>query len=188
MEEIMQKNIDKDKIEQAVKMILEAIGEDPGREGLLNTPEELPVCTPKFFPVWKKIPAINCRYPSLNTMMNGPGQRYTYLLYVRTSSAALLRHCPYCLYPKGGKVVGISKLARVAEVYCKRPQLQERLTSQIADCINDTLNPWGVGVVISAEHMCMTMRGVRKPGSVTVTSAVEVSLKAKHQPEPNFIP
>ena len=69
-------------------------------------------------------------------------------------------------------MVGISKLARVAEVYARRPQLQERLTSQIADCIYDTLQPFGVGVIIEAEHMCMTMRGIKKPGAVTVTSAV----------------
>ncbi len=74
--------------------------------------------------------------------------------------------------PRGGKVVGISKLARVTESFAHRPQLQERLTSQIADCINETLHPYGVAVVIQAEHMCMTMRGVRKPGALTVTSAV----------------
>lgn len=68
--------------------------------------------------------------------------------------------------------MGISKLVRVAEAYAHRPQLQERLTSQIADCIYDALSPYAVGVVIEAEHMCMTMRGVRKPGSITVTSAV----------------
>jgi GTP cyclohydrolase I len=83
--------------------------------------------------------------------------------------------------PKGGKVLGISKLVRVADCYAHRPQLQERLTSQIADCIFDNIKPHGVGVVIQAEHMCMTMRGVRKPGAVTITSAVRGIFETRTQ-------
>ena len=78
-------------------------------------------------------------------------------------------------------MVGISKLARVAEAYARRPQLQERLTSQIADCIYDTVKPFGVAVVIQAEHMCMTMRGVHKPGALTVTSAVRGLFETRAQ-------
>jgi GTP cyclohydrolase I len=83
--------------------------------------------------------------------------------------------------PKGGQVVGISKIARVTEVLARRPQLQERLTSQIADCIYDTLKPYGVAVIIEAEHMCMTMRGINKPGSLTVTSAVRGIFETRAQ-------
>jgi GTP cyclohydrolase I len=82
---------------------------------------------------------------------------------------------------KGGQVVGISKIARVTEVLARRPQLQERLTSQIADCIYDTLKPYGVAVIIEAEHMCMTMRGINKPGSLTVTSAVRGIFETRAQ-------
>ena len=81
-------------------------------------------------------------------------------------------HAHVAYIPRGGKVVGISKLARVTEGFARRPQLQERLTTQIAECINNKLNPLGVAVIIEAEHMCMTMRGIRKPGSRTITSAV----------------
>lgn len=167
------REIDKPKVEQAVRMILEAIGEDPLREGVLDTPrrvanmyeeifaglgteprEFLQVCFSEYHDelvLVKDIPIYSmCEHHLL------PFYGKAHVAYI----------------PRGGKVVGISKLARVTEAYCRRPQLQERLTSQIADCINDTLNPYGVGVVIQAEHMCMTMRGVRKPGSVTVTSAV----------------
>ena len=134
------REINKPQIEQAVRMILEAIGEDPEREGVLTTPKRV-----KDIPIYSM-----CEHHLL------PFYGKAHVAYI----------------PKGGKVVGISKLARVAEAYAHRPQLQERLTSQIADCINDTLNPYAVGVIIEAEHMCMTMRGIRKPGSVTVTSAV----------------
>lgn len=170
---MMKREIDKPKIEQAVRMILEAIGENPEREGVLNTPARVANMYEEIF--------------------SGMGSEPTELLQVCFSEyhdeLVLVKDIPIysmcehhllpfygkahvAYIPKGGKVVGISKLARVAEVYARRPQLQERLTSQIADCINNALNPYGVGVVIEAEHMCMTMRGIRKPGSVTVTSAV----------------
>lgn len=176
------KPIDKPKIEQAFRMILEAIGEDPNREGLLDTPKRVAKmyeeifsglwCEPKEFlqvsfsefhdelVLVKDIPLYSmCEHHFL------PFYGKAHVAYI----------------PRGGKVIGISKLARVAEAYAKRPQLQERLTSQIADCIYETLNPHGVGVVIEAEHMCMTMRGIRKPGSVTVTSALRGIFETRHQ-------
>ncbi|MGR6836533.1 GTP cyclohydrolase I FolE [Syntrophomonas erecta] len=166
-------NIDKEKIKKAVLMILEAIGEDPNREGLVNTPKRLANM-----------------YQEIFSGLNTEPKDYLQVCFseyhdelVLVKDIPLYSMCEHHLLPfygkahvayipRGGKVVGISKLARVVEAYARRPQLQERLTSQIADCINDTLCPQGVGVVIEAEHMCMTMRGIRKPGSLTVTSAV----------------
>ncbi|SHH10261.1 GTP cyclohydrolase I [Thermosyntropha lipolytica DSM 11003] len=176
------KEIDKPKIEQAFRMILEAIGEDPDREGLRDTPKRVARmyeeifsglwCEPREFlqvsfsefhdelVLVKDIPLYSmCEHHFL------PFYGKAHVAYI----------------PRGGKVIGISKLARVAEAYAKRPQLQERLTSQIADCIYETLNPHGVGVVIEAEHMCMTMRGIRKPGSITVTSALRGLFETRHQ-------
>ena len=165
--------INKPQIEQAVRMILEAIGEDPEREGVKNTPQR-----------------VAKMYEEIFAGMNTEPQEFLQVCFseyhdelVLVKDIPIYSMCEHHLLPfygkahvayipKGGKVVGISKLARVAEAYAHRPQLQERLTSQIADCINDVLSPYAVGVVIEAEHMCMTMRGIRKPGSITVTSAV----------------
>ena len=91
------------------------------------------------------------------------------------------------LYVPAGKVVGVSKLARVVEAFAKRPQLQERLTGQIADCIVEALQPDGVAVVIEAEHLCMTMRGIRKPGSKLVTSAVRGHFKDRQVTRSEFL-
>jgi len=166
-------SIDKEKIEKAVTLILEAIGEDPKREGLIDTP-----C--RVARMYEEI---------LSGMDTDPRELLKVSFTEYHDELVLVKDIPiYSLcehhllpfygrahvayIPRGGKVVGISKLARVAEAYARRPQLQERLTSQIADCINESLHPFGVGVVIEAEHMCMTMRGIKKPGAITVTSAV----------------
>ncbi len=167
------KTIDHDKIEAAVRMILEAIGEDPEREGLQNTPNR-----------------VARMYSEIFAGMNSDPREFLKVSFtefhdelVLVKDIPLYSICEHHLLPfygkahvayipRGGKVVGISKLARVAEAYALRPQLQERLTSQIADCIYDSLRPFGVAVVIAAEHMCMTMRGIRKPGALTVSSAV----------------
>jgi GTP cyclohydrolase I len=173
MSEMQKKVIDEAKIEEAVHMILEAIGEDPEREGLQNTPKR-----------------VARMYSEIFAGMNSNPREFLKVSFtefhdelVLVKDIPLYSMCEHHLLPfygkahvayipRGGKVVGISKLTRVAEAYALRPQLQERLTSQIADCINESLKPFGVAVVIEAEHMCMTMRGVRKPGASTVTSAV----------------
>jgi len=173
MSKMQKKVIDEAKIEEAVHMILEAIGEDPEREGLQNTPKR-----------------VARMYREIFAGMNSNPREFLQVSFtefhdelVLVKDIPLYSMCEHHLLPfygkahvayipRGGKVVGISKLTRVAEAYAMRPQLQERLTSQIADCINDSLKPFGVAVVIEAEHMCMTMRGVRKPGALTVTSAV----------------
>lgn len=167
------RNIDKPKVEQAVRMILEAIGEDPEREGLVDTPRRVANMYSEIFAGLDVEPRelLKVRFSEFHDGL------------VLVKDIPLYSMCEHHLLPfygrahvayipRGGQVVGISKLARVVDAYAHRPQLQERLTSQIADCINDTLKPYGVGVVIQAEHMCMTMRGIRKPGSLTVTSAV----------------
>lgn len=166
-------NIDKNKIEAAVKLILEAIGEDVEREGLQGTPRRVANMYEEIFS------GIDCDPRGL--LQVSFTEFHDELVLVKDIPIySLCEHHLLPFYgkahvayiPRGGKVVGISKLARVAEVYARRPQLQERLTSQIADCIYDTLNPFGVGVIIEAEHMCMTMRGIKKPGAITITSAV----------------
>ncbi|MGE5391448.1 MAG: GTP cyclohydrolase I FolE [Deltaproteobacteria bacterium] len=167
------KVIDREKIETAIKMILEAVGEDPSREGLLDTPRRVADLYEEVFAGLEIDPR--------ELLQVSFTEFHDELVLVKDIPIySLCEHHLLPFYgkahvayiPRGGKVVGISKLARVADAFAHRPQLQERLTSQIADCINDTLNPFGVAVVIEAEHMCMTMRGVRKPGAITVTSAV----------------
>lgn len=169
----MAKEIDKEKIETAVKMILEALGENPEREGLLGTPRRVARMYEEIFAGMGDHPEefLEVSFTEFHDEL------------VLVKDIPLYSMCEHHLLPfygkahvayipRGGKVVGISKLARVAESYAHRPQLQERLTSQIADCIYNTLNPFGVAVVIQAEHMCMTMRGIKKPGALTITSAV----------------
>jgi GTP cyclohydrolase I len=163
-------------------MILEAIGEDPQREGLVNTPKRVARMYEEIFAGSDQDPREFLRvsfteyHDELVLVKDIP-------LYSMCEHHLLpfygKAHVAYI--PKGGRVVGISKLARVAEAYARRPQLQERLTSQIADCIYDTVKPFGVAVVIQAEHMCMTMRGVHKPGALTVTSAVRGLFETRAQ-------
>lgn len=175
-------NIDKTKIETAVKMIIEAIGEDASREGLINTPKRVANMYEEIFAGIGEDPKeyLEVTFSEFHDEL------------VLVKDIPLYSMCEHHLLPfygkahiayipREGKVIGLSKLARVAETYAKRPQLQERLTSQIADCIYDNIKPQGVGVIIEAEHMCMTMRGVRKAGSLTVTSALRGSFQTRHQ-------
>lgn len=179
---VLKKEIDKPKIEQAVRMILEAIGEDPEREGLLATPGRVARMYEEIF--W------GLDYNPRDYLQVSFTEYHDELVLVK--DIPIYSMCEHHLLPfygkahvayipKGGKVIGISKLARVADAYAHRPQLQERLTSQIADCIYENVNPYGVGVVIQAEHMCMTMRGVKKPGAITVTSAVRGTFETRSQ-------
>ncbi|SFE33822.1 GTP cyclohydrolase I FolE [Alteribacillus iranensis] len=164
---------DHDKIESAVRLILEAIGEDPDREGLLDTPKRVARMYEEVFSGIHEDPAIH-----LQTVF---GEDHEELVLVRDIPFySMCEHHLVPFYgkahvgyiPKGGKVTGLSKLARTVETVARKPQLQERITSTIANTILDTLEPHGVIVVVEAEHMCMTMRGIKKPGSETVTSAV----------------
>ncbi|MGB7605327.1 MAG: GTP cyclohydrolase I FolE [Lutisporaceae bacterium] len=166
--------MDKERIERAVKEILYAIGEDPDREGLKDTPARIARMYEEIFA------GIN-ENPKDHLKVYFQEEKYEELVLVK--DIAFYSTCEHHLVPffgkahvaylpKDGRLCGLSKLARIVESVAKRPQLQERITGTVADALMDTLKPYGVVVVLEAEHMCMTMRGVKKPGSQTVTSAV----------------
>jgi GTP cyclohydrolase I len=166
--------MDLDRIAKAVREILEAIGEDPDRDGLRETPTR-----------------VGRMYAEVCAGLHEQADTHLAVTFeaghdemVMVRDIAVQSLCEHHLIPfigkahvayipgSDGRITGLSKLARLVDAYAKRPQVQERLTAQIADEIDQTLAPRGVMVVIEAEHLCMTMRGVRKPGSTTVTSAV----------------
>ena len=165
--------MDQVKIQAAVRQILEAIGEDPEREGLLETPLRVARMCEEIFQGINQNPDKH-----LEVCFSSEHEEMVLVKDIPLYSFCEHHLLPFfgqahvAYIPRKGKVTGLSKLARVVEVYAKRPQLQERLTSQIADSIMRSLKPLGVIVVIEAEHMCMTIRGVNKPGSKTLTSAV----------------
>jgi GTP cyclohydrolase I len=166
--------VDLPRIESAVREILSAIGEDPDRDGLLDTPARVARMYAEVFAGLREAPDSH-----LQVMFEA---NHDEMVMVR--DIALVSMCEHHLVPfigkahvayipnEDGRVTGLSKLARLVDSYAKRPQVQERLTAQIADEIERTLQPRGVMVVVEAEHLCMSMRGVKKPGSSTVTSAV----------------
>lgn len=165
--------IDTAKIEAAVRMILEAIGEEPDREGLRDTPARV---ARMFKEICGGLESDPERH--LETFFTEQHDEMVLVNNIPIYSICEHHLVPFfgqahiAYIPHEGKLLGLSKLARVADEYAKRPQLQERLTSQIANSIMEKAKPRGVLVVIEAEHMCMTMRGVRKAGSKTITSAV----------------
>lgn len=163
--------MDYDKIKEGVKLILEGIGEDTQREGLIGTPDRIARMYEEVFAGMQEdaVTHLTKTFTADNTDM---------IIEKDISFYSMCEHHLVPFYGKAhiayipdGKVVGLSKLARTVEVYAKRPQLQERMTTQIADAIMEHLSPKGVMVILEAEHMCMTMRGVKKPGSSTVTFA-----------------
>ncbi|MBO5094851.1 MAG: GTP cyclohydrolase I FolE [Lachnospiraceae bacterium] len=163
--------VDQRKIEEAVTLLLEGIGEDPSREGLLETPQRIARMYGEIF----------------GGMEEDAGEHLAKRFSVDNHEMVLEKDivfysmCEHHLLPfygvahvayiPDGSVVGLSKLARTVETFARRPQIQERLTAQIADAVMRELHPQGVMVMLEAEHMCMTMRGVKKPGSKTVTTA-----------------
>lgn len=161
--------IDKEKIEKSVKMLLEAIGEDVSREGLKETPKRIARMYEEIFAGIEQTPEKYLAKAFLvkdNSMVLEKD-----IVFYSTCEHHLLPFFgkAHVAYIPNGRVAGLSKLARTVEVYARRPQLQEQLTAQIADALMEYLGPSGVMVVLEAEHMCMTMRGVKKPGSKTVT-------------------
>lgn len=165
--------VEQEKIKQAVRLILEAIGEDPEREGLKDTPERVAKMYADIF-------------RGLHEDIGEPlevlfSEDHDEMIVVRDIwFYSMCEHhlLPFvgkvhvAYIPAGGRVTGLSKLARVVEGAARRPQMQERMTSQIADTMMERLKPKGVAVVAEAEHLCMSMRGVQKPGHKTITSAV----------------
>ena len=161
--------MDYEKIEQAVRLFLEGIGEDPSREGLQETPKRIAHMCDELFGGYQEDAA----------------KHLTRTFHADTGNMVIEKGIPFYSvcehhllpfygkvhigYIPDGKVVGLSKLARTVEIYARRAQIQEQLTEQVASAIMEHLNPKGVMVMIEAEHMCMTMRGISKPGSKTIT-------------------
>jgi GTP cyclohydrolase IA len=165
---------DAPRIERAVREILLAIGEDPERDGLRDTPSRVARAYAEQFAGLRQHPE-----DVLTTVFDADHDEMVIVRDIEVYGTCEhhlvpfigVAHIGYIPNAKG-QITGLSKLARLVDVYARRPQVQERMTSQIADALADTLEPRGVVVVIEAEHLCMTMRGVRKPGARTVTSAV----------------
>ena len=177
MDRIVNHEVDLPAIEEAIRSILIAIGEDPQREGLRETPKRVARIYAEIFD------GVTIDPGDVVDAFFGD-EHYEEIVMVR--DIPFYSSCEHHLVPFHGKahvayiphgrVTGLSKLARLIEGYARRPQMQERLTAQVADALMDRLQPLGVMVVVEAEHLCMSMRGVRKPGSVTVTSAVRGTL------------
>ena len=175
-----EKNVDLKKIARGVKLILEGVGEDPERPGLKDTPQRVARMFSEILGGLKENPAKQLqaiqseKHDEMVLIKNIP-------LYSMCEHHLLpfagVAHIAYI--PKAGRIVGLSKIARLVDILCRRLQIQERLTKQIADLIMEHLKPLGVMVVIEAEHMCMSMRGAKKPKSSTVTSALRGSFRTK---------
>jgi GTP cyclohydrolase I len=165
--------INRAKIEKAIKEILVAIGEDPNRAGIKDTPSRVARMYAELFAGLHKDPA-----KEISVFHEEEHEEMVMVKDIPFYSICEHHLVPFfgkahvVYVPTKGKVTGLSKLVRVIEAFAKRPQVQERLTSQIADCLMERLTPRGVLVIIEAEHLCMSMRGVKKPGAITTTSAV----------------
>lgn len=163
--------IDQEKIKQAVRLLLEGIGEDPSREGLVETPERIARMYEEIYGGLTEDAGVHLA--KTFTVEHSEMVLEKDITFYSTCEHHLLPFYgkAHIAYIPDGRVVGLSKLARTVEVYARRPQIQEQLTGQIADALEKYLEPKGVMVMIEAEHMCMTMRGIKKPGSKTVTVA-----------------
>jgi len=165
--------MDTKKIEKAVKDILKAIGVDPNQKDLHATPQRVAQMYEEIFEGIGKDPA-----RELEVVLDQKHEEIVLLKGIPLYSVCEHHLLPFigkaniAYIPRNGRVTGLSKLARVVDILSRRPQVQERLTTQIADIIMSKLKPQGCMVVIEAEHLCMSMRGVKKPGTLTVTSAV----------------
>lgn len=164
--------VDREKVERAVRLLLEGIGEEPNREGLLETPE-------RIARMYEEICGGMDESAEIHLQKTFTAENTEMVVEKDITFYSMCEHHMMPFYGKAhiayipdGKVVGLSKLARTVEVYAKRLQIQEKMTVQIADALMKYLAPKGVMVLLEAEHMCMTMRGIKKPGSKTVSVAV----------------
>ena len=169
----IEESIDLGRIEKAVREIIEALGEDPYREGLVDTPERVAAFYAEVFDGLHRDPGdvVDAffgeeHYQEIVMVREIPFYSMCEHHFVPFHGQAHVAYIPK------GRVTGLSKLARLVEGFARRPQMQERLTAQVADALTERLQPLGVMVVVEAEHLCMSMRGVKKPGATTVTSAV----------------
>ena len=177
---------DSQKIQEAASSIIEAIGEDPNREGLAGTPRRIAAMYEELFAGMGQDPA--------ELLATGFEEGHTEMVVLRDIPfASICEHhfLPFfgtadIGYVPNGRVVGASKLARALDVLARRPQVQERLTKQLVDCIMDALKPEGVGVVISAEHLCISLRGAKKVGSRLVTRSSRGSIKTREATRREF--
>lgn len=165
--------MDKERIQNAVREILLAVGEDPDREGLLETPKRVANMYEEIFAGLTEDPKQHIKL--FNEQSNDEMVIVKDIPFYSMCEHHLLpffgkAHIGYI--PSDNKIIGLSKLARIVDNFAKKPQVQERLTSDIADFLNDNLQPKGVAIIMEAEHMCMTMRGARAAGSKTQTSAL----------------
>jgi GTP cyclohydrolase I len=178
---------DSEAVERAVRELLKAVGEDPEREGLVETPRRVAEMFREVFGGLQEDPAklldvtFDERHEEMIVLRDIPFYSMCEHHLLPFSGIAHVAYIPR------GRVVGISKLARVVDCLARRPQLQERLTSQIADLIEERLKPRGVAVVVKAEHLCMTMRGIKKPGSLVVTSATRGGFRAREATRMEFL-
>lgn len=163
--------INREKVEQAVRLLLEGIGEDVNREGLVETPNRIARMYEEIFGGREEDAAVHLQ--KTFSVQNSEMVLEKDIVFYSTCEHHLMPFYgkAHVAYIPNGKVVGLSKLARTVEVYAKRLQIQEQMTGQVADAIMEHLNPQGVMVMLEAEHMCMTMRGIKKPESKTVTLA-----------------
>jgi len=172
--------VDRERIERAVREILEAFGEDPERDGLLDTPRRMAKMYEEIFSGLHEDPAkhltvtFEADHDEMVMVRDIPIHSMCEHHLIPFAGRAHVAYIP----GEDGRITGLSKIARLCDGFAKRPQVQERLTAQIADALVETLNPRGALVLIEAEHFCMSMRGVKKPGSLTITSAVRGLFKS----------
>jgi GTP cyclohydrolase I len=170
--------VDKERVKAAVREILIAIGDDPDREGLKETPDRVARMFEEIFAGLHKDPR-----EYVKVFQEENHEEIVLVKDIPTYSICEHHLLPFVgvahvvYIPRKGKIMGLSKLARIVDTIAKKPQLQERLTSEVADVLMDTINPIGAAVVMEAEHLCMTMRGIKKPGSKTITSALRGIIK-----------
>lgn len=179
--------VDSDRVQRAMRELIEAVGEDPEREGLLGTPERVARMYAELFEGLRTDPAtllsvgFEVGHDEMVILKDIPFYSICEHHFLPFHGVAAIGYIP------DGRVVGLSKLARLVDAFARRPQIQEQMTSQIADTLMGSLQPDGVAVVIEAEHLCMTARGVKKPGSRMVTSATRGSFRKNDVTRAEFL-